>query len=60
MEKFILEKLIDLYKMLKRAKNHKVAVKHQEKWHKRVDKLLEVSEDIDKHLSAEDYLFIQD
>ena len=57
----VLKKLSDLYEMLTREKDPKAAVKHQEKWHMCVDKLFDISQkDIDKHLSAKDYLFIQD
>ena len=56
----VLKKLTDLYEMLKRAEEPKAVVKHKEKLHMCVDKLFDISKkDIDKHLSAEDYLFIQ-
>ena len=57
----VLKKFSDLYEMLKRAEDPKSVVKHQEKWHMCVDKLFDISKkDIDKNLSAEDYLFIDD
>ena len=47
--------------MLKGAQDAKAAVKHQEKWHMCVDRRFGISKkNIDKHLSAKDYLFIQD
>ena len=54
----VLKKLTDLYEMLKRVEEPKAVVKHQEKWQMCVDKLFDISKkDIDKHLSAEDYLY---
>ena len=46
--------------ILTRAEDPKAAAKPQEKWHMCVDKLFDISKDIEKHFSAQDYLFIQD
>ena len=54
----VLEKLGDLYDMLKRAEDPKADVKHQERWHLCIDKLFDLSKkDVDKYLFVKDYLF---
>ena len=56
----VLKKLSYLYEMLKRVEDPTADVKHQKKWQMCVDKLFDISKDIDLHLSSENYLIIQD